>query len=221
MSRRRYMRQIPKPFEKYLHFKGMLYQILNLAKDSETMDDVVVYQALYGNYQIYVRPLEMFMSEVDKNKYPEVQATYRFEKVTDSTATVNDSNDSQIERKEERKEETNKDEKNDSLNHSETIEEKSVPEELVSKELVCCEKSQEAEAEYTIDPAVLEFLDADNYGEKLNILTSLKYRITDDMITTMAVASDLEVEEGPVEVRYEQLKNCLLTKEKYECVRIR
>ncbi|MBQ5675319.1 MAG: DUF1653 domain-containing protein [Lachnospiraceae bacterium] len=206
------MRQIPKPFEKYRHFKGMLYQILNLAKDSETMDDVVVYQALYGNYQVYVRPLEMFMSEVDKNKYPEVQATYRFEKVTDSTATVNDLNESQVEIK---------DEKNESLNHSGMVEEKPELEENVSEEPVTCEKAQEADVEYTIDPAVLEFLDADNYGEKLNILTSLKYRITDDMITTMAVASDLEVEEGPVEVRYEQLKNCLLTKEKYECVRMR
>ena len=221
MSRRHYMREIPKPFEKYRHFKGMLYQILNLAKDSETMDDVVVYQALYGNYQIYVRPLEMFMSEVDKNKYPEVQATYRFEKVTDSTATVNYINESKVEVNDERKEEASKEEKNESPNHGEMVEKKPELEEKVSEEPVLCEKSQEAEVEYTIDPAVLEFLDADNYGEKLNILTSLKYRITDDMITTMAVASDLEVEEGPVEVRYEQLKNCLLTKEKYECVRMR
>ena len=213
------MRQIPKPFEKYRHFKGMLYQILNLAKDSETMDDVVVYQALYGNYQIYVRSLEMFMSEVDKNKYPEVQATYRFEKVTDSTATVNDFKESKVEIKDERKEEANKNEKVEGVNQK--VEEKPILEKKASEEPVMCEKTQETEVEYTIDPAVLEFLDADNYGEKLNILTSLKYRITDDMITTMAVASDLEVEEGPVEVRYEQLKNCLLTKEKYECVRMR
>lgn len=213
------MREIPKPFEKYRHFKGMLYQILNLAKDSETMDDVVVYQALYGNYQIYVRSLEMFMSEVDKNKYPEVQATYRFEKVTDSTATVNDFKESKVEIKDERKEEANKNEKVEGVNQK--VEEKPILEKKASEEPVMCEKTQETEVEYTIDPAVLEFLDADNYGEKLNILTSLKYRITDDMITTMAVASDLEVEEGPVEVRYEQLKNCLLTKEKYECVRMR
>ena len=213
------MRQIPKPFEKYRHFKGMLYQILNLAKDSETMDDVVVYQALYGNYQVYVRPLEMFMSEVDKNKYPEVQATYRFEKVTDSTTTVNDSNESKVEMKEERKEETNKNEKVERVNQK--VEEKPILAKEASKEPVICEKTQEVEEEYTIDPAVLEFLDADNYGQKLNVLASLKHRITDDMITTMAVASDLEVEDGPVEVRYEQLKNCLLTKEKYECVRMR
>ena len=80
---------------------------------------------------------------------------------------------------------------------------------------------EKTETNSGIDPAVLEFLDADTYGQKLNILASLKHRITDDMITTMALVYDLEVEEGPVEVRYEQLRNCLLTKEKYECVRVR
>ena len=98
------MRELPKAFEQYRHFKGKLYQILNLAKDSETMEDVVVYQALYGDYQIYVRPLDMFMSEVDKDKYPNVQATYRFEKV--DQFTNNNEFPQSIEQKSETVEET-------------------------------------------------------------------------------------------------------------------
>ena len=75
--------------------------------------------------------------------------------------------------------------------------------------------------ELNIDPFVLEFLDADSYEERLNILAGLHHRITDDMITTMAIACDLEVEDGDIEERYESLKTCLLTMERYECNRLR
>ncbi len=64
----------------YRHFKGNLYKVLMLAKDSETLEDVVVYQNLKtGGY--WVRPLSMFTSLVDREKYPDVKQEYRFEKV--------------------------------------------------------------------------------------------------------------------------------------------
>lgn len=76
------MRHIPKAYERYRHFKGNCYQIIAIAKSSEDASEQVVYQALYPPFDIYVRPLSMFMSEVDRVKYPAVTQRYRFELVS-------------------------------------------------------------------------------------------------------------------------------------------
>ena len=62
----------------YRHFKGGLYLVLDIAFDSETKEEVVVYRSLSNN-TLWVRPLTMFLSEVDHEKYPEVLQKYRFE----------------------------------------------------------------------------------------------------------------------------------------------
>ncbi len=63
------------------HFKNKRYKIMAIAKHSEDLSEYVVYQALYEPYGVWVRPLEMFLSKVDSEKYPDVKQTYRFEKI--------------------------------------------------------------------------------------------------------------------------------------------
>ena len=186
---------IPRPQEIYKHFKGNLYQIVAIAEHSETGEQLVVYQALYGDFKTYARPLSMFTSMVDHSKYPDVTQQFRFELQGPEC-------DRQL-----------------AQSAASTIQPQTVNSQQPMPEALWPENSPEEEL--TLDPMVLEFLDADTYEQRLNILAGLHHRITDEMITTMAIACDIEVNDGQLEERYDALKNCLLTLEKYECNRMR
>lgn len=189
---------IPKPQEIYKHFKGNLYQITAVAEHTETGEQLVVYQALYGDFKTYARPLAMFTGRVDREKYPDVQQEFRFEL-----------QGPEAERQREESETTQpvRTVVGEHMAESSAAE-KTMDEDYTAEEL-------------NLDPLVLEFLDADEYSKRLNILAGLHHRITNDMITTMAIACDLEINDGDVEERYESLKTCLMTLERYECNRLR
>ena len=81
-------RTLPVPGEFYRHFKNRMYRIVAIAYHSETEEPMVVYQAQYGLEKVWVRPLAMFMEEVDHEKYPDVNQKYRFEKVEEGETEV-------------------------------------------------------------------------------------------------------------------------------------
>ena len=194
------MALIPKPQEIYRHFKGNLYQIVTIAEHSETGEPLVIYQALYGDFRIYARPLAMFLSKVDRTKYPDSNQEYRFERQDIDRLNCSTSYVEQ---------------------QSIPVQQSTIAPQVPTTPAHPVTTEIEASEELTIDPMVLEFLDADSYEQRLNILAGLHHRITNEMITTMAIACDIEVEDGDVEERYDALRTCLLTLEKYECNRLR
>lgn len=188
----------PKAQDIYRHFKGKVYQIVTLAEHTETGESLVIYQAMYDDFKIYARPLSMFLEKVDKQKYPNATQEYRFEKVEKLIAK----------------------QENEQVQSKANVlqQESTVPE----PEIKQGNDTHEPESEnLELDPLLLDFLDADTYTQKLDILAALHHRITDSMITTMAIASDIEVEDGDLESRYSELKNCLRTLERYEIERVR
>lgn len=187
------MTNIPRPQQIYRHFKGNLYQIISLAEHTETGEQLVIYQAMYGDFKVYARPLSMFIEKLDREKYPEAAGEYRFEPV--EMAEEPEKRETQQEK-----------------------EKRMAPESRLSSADPSREENEEI---LNIDPLVLRFLDAGTYEERLSILGSLHHRITDDMINTMAMAIDVEVREGEIEERYEELRKCLLLYDKFECTRLR
>ena len=197
---------IPKANQIYKHFKGNLYKIVTVATHTETEEELVIYQALYGDFKIYARPLFMFMEEVDKEKYPNVTQKMRFELVEQLVeapivAPVAP----------------------DIAQNKVDVSDTSV-EEVVVETVEVVEAAEmtevEVEEEITLDPMVEAYLDTDSYREKINILHGLYHRITEDMLTTMAIVIDFDLPEGDIQTKYDALNDCLLTKEKYECNRI-
>ena len=193
----------PLPGEKYLHFKNKLYQVIAVAKHSETMEPYVVYQALYGDYGIYVRPYDMFASEVDHEKYPQVKQVYRFTQV----------------HPEEMEEESDKVEVPDltlELDESMEPEQSAVEEEpkKMSEDQPAQEKQDVLGA---INPILLEFLDADTLEEKMHIMTFYRNQMDEALLNSIAISLDLVVDKKGLQETYDEIMNCLSMMKHFEC----
>ena len=192
---------IPQANQIYKHFKGNLYKIVTVATHTETEEELVIYQALYGDFKIYARPLSMFMEEVDRVKYPNATQKMRFELVEQMVAAPIAAPVG-----------------------ADVAEEKVVaPDARVEEaaiENVKVIENTETEEEITLDPLLEAYLDTDSYRERINILHGLQHRITEHMLNTMAIVIDYELPEGDIQTKYNALHDCLLTKEKYECNRM-
>ncbi|MFR4736916.1 MAG: DUF1653 domain-containing protein [Lachnospiraceae bacterium] len=196
------MNQIPQAGEIYQHFKGKLYRIVTLATHTETGEQLVIYQALYGEFQVFARPLSMFLEKVDAKKYPDAAGKDRFMRIPMAEAAavpqpVPASPENPVEPR---------------------------PAAMPSENPVesrPAAASSESPVEPQPDPGLLAFLDADSYEEKLEVFASLEGKVDLHMLNAIAASLDLELSEGSLEEQYDTLKSCLMTLERYECNRLR
>ena len=191
----------------YRHFKDRLYQIVAVAEHSETGERMIVYQALYGDYRVYVRPYEMFVSEVDREKYPEVTQKYRFELVepTEKEQTVRAESGLQKSDSEQAASKQNKAEK---------------PETEPAAEASPTAGKTPSE-DGGVHPLLLEFLDAETLEEKLHIMIFGRNQMDDNLLNNIAISLDLVVDEKSTQEKYDEILNCLSMMEKFECNRLR
>lgn len=183
----------PRPGEIYRHFKNKLYQIITVATHSETREEMVVYQALYGDFKSYVRPLSMFCSAVDKVKYPTAVQKYRFELIN-----------REIMREDQQINTVKDSDSNTKLNF-----------EMHHKE------EHNDNLDGFINPDMLKFLDAESYSEKLEIFLEMKKNIDERTLSDISISLDVVLNDGSLEERIESIRSCLETYTKFEYKRFR
>ncbi len=204
------MREAPKPGEIYRHFKGRFYRVVAIAIHSETREELVIYQALYGDAKIYARPLQMFISPVDREKYPDVAQTDRFEKIE---APIGIPGEIPAELRK----------------YAEASEAVSAPADKTPVATPVsgtndnpAEPAKETPADggsdisFSLDPDLEEYLDADGIDEKLRILSGMHSHISERILNVMALSEEIQLQEKNLEDRYQEFRTCLQTKKKYE-----
>ena len=196
------MNQIPQAGEIYQHFKGKLYRIVTLATHTETGEQLVIYQALYGEFQVFARPLSMFLEKVDAKKYPDAAGKDRFMRIPMAEAAA-------VPQPVPAPSENPVEPRPAAMSSENPVEPRSAA------------ASSESPVEPQPDPGLLAFLDADSYEEKLEVFASLEGKADLHMLNAIAASLDLELSEGSLEEQYDTLKSCLMTLERYECNRLR
>ena len=196
------MNQIPQAGEIYQHFKGKLYRIVTLATHTETGEQLVIYQALYGEFQVFARPLSMFLEKVDAKKYPDAAGKDRFMRIPMVEAAA-------VPQPVPAPSENPVEPWPAAMSSESTVESRAVA------------APSENPVEPQPDPGLLAFLDADSYEEKLEVFAALEGKVDLHMLNAIAASLDLELSEGSLEEQYDTLKSCLMTLERYECNRLR
>ena len=209
------MNQIPQAGEIYQHFKGKLYRIVTLATHTETGEQLVIYQALYGEFQVFARPLSMFLEKVDAKKYPDAAGKDRFMRIPMAEAAA-------VPQPAAMPSENPVEPQSAAAPSENPVESRPA---AAPSENPVEPQSAAAPSENPIepqpDPGLLAFLDADSYEEKLEVFASLEGRVDLHLLNAIAASLDLELSEGSLEEQYDTLKSCLMTLERYECNRLR
>ena len=193
------MREIPRPGERYRHFKNRDYQIVALARHSETGEWMVVYQALYGDFGVWVRPLSMFLEPVDRKKYPDAQQRFRFERVAPPGTQEDGKNRSEYA-------------------GGRTGAGRQGRPEADARQGRESGPDREAGA---LSPLLSEFLDTDSLEKRLEILQRMRGRVGRREVESLCFCLDVKLSGETVEEQLENLAKSLRMQQRYDASRLR
>lgn len=222
--------RMPMSGEFYRHFKGKIYQIKMIAKDSETGKLQVVYQGMYPPFQYWVRPLEEFLSPVDLRKYPNVRQNMRFLHISEDELEARDATADDSTVAAHQSAATNATATNPAA-EANTAVSASAPkaEEIDDAALVraltsgCPEKylPEHLTDREIAERGCMQILDAETYHEKRQLMVGMKPYLDKRLLHNIAAALDIVLEEGDLDSQYDSLLHCLDTMKHFEGGRLR
>ena len=191
----------------YRHFKGNVYEVIALAVNADNREEVVVYKSLNKD-KVFVRSYRGFVSEVNKEKYPDVAQKYRFELVSDKEPEE-ELQDALADVEAEAEEVETADKGcfpgyNGSTKQAPAVGEVEVPKAVST-------------ADGEVNPMLMQFLETKSFDEKLQILRRMESEMTDKLLDDMAASLDVVIHDGEMSDRIRELKTCLSTFDKFDC----
>ena len=177
---------------------------------------MVVYQAMYAPFKIWVRPLSTFLEKLDKEKYPDAAQEYRFERIILDDRQNTEAAEPDIVQSEKSAAVTNTIHPEEAI----TVSDEEITDALLSGQ-VERKLSGKISDNQLAAKGLMIFLDAENYHDKRHIFSSLEPYLNDTILNNIAVTLDLVLDEGSPEQHFDTILNCLETHEHYECNRLR
>lgn len=184
---------LPAPGEFYRHHKGNLYQVLSIAIHTETKERLVVYQALYGDFQIFACPISMFLGKTEDGGMGFVKTEIRNDAPV--LGVTDDGNGGK------------------KITGEETAAAPQTQREEPVKETNFGKQDFYEQME--------KFYDADSYEAKLEYLFALRDDLNEIALANIALSLDIAVPEGSLEERFQSIVSCLKTMKKYQGNRLR
>lgn len=222
----------------YRHFKGGIYQIKTLAKHSETGETMVVYQAMKPPFEVWVRPLSMFVERLDPADYPDAGQELRFvpvdlsEEVTlqsvqagqTALQTGKTAQAGQVALQAQKTGQSMQETEGSTA--AETQEQlTSIPDEELHRALVSGQAERYLSGKITEEEiarrGMLQILDAESYEEKRQLLIGMQPYLDKLLLHNIAAALDVVLDEAPLEEQFESLLHCVDAHARYEGGRLR
>lgn len=217
------MRELPRPGDIFYLSKDKPFQVITIGIHKETCESMVIYQALFGEFKTFVLPLSKFMNEMQQEAPDTDNNMTESERDAGLCITVKDKSNEKINKKSDEKSNDMPDEKSGGKSKDFSGEmtgdmtfDKAFDKGKTDNKVYKIERNEDK-----VDNILLDFLDANTYAKKLEVITTHIKAVDDRLINNMAASLDCTIEDGPLDHRLQELIYCLKQMSRFEDRRLR